>query len=93
MQPPIQLSPGWLSPQENIMSLRSLGNIAVGYSKAMDTLAVQGTQDKNLVKDAGKLAQFQIQMFYAQSGFQLTSRSIQDIHREDQILSEMLRDA
>ena len=75
------------------MSLRALGNIAVGYSKAMDTLATRGTQDQQLLKDPGKLAQFQVQMFYAQSGFQLTSRTIQDIHREDQLLSEMLRDA
>jgi len=75
------------------MSLRALGNIAVGYSKAMDTLAAHGTQDAEMLKDPGKLAQFQVQMFYAQSGYQLTSRTIQDMQKEDQILSEMLRDA
>lgn len=75
------------------MNIRSLGNYAAGYSKAMDNLAGRAAQDPTLVQDAGRLAQFQTEFFYAQSGFQLTSRTIQDLHREDQLLGEMLRDA
>lgn len=74
------------------MSLARLAGYAVGYSKAMDAISQQ-TQDPTLVQDPARLAQFQQQMYYAQTGYTMTARAIQDMHREDQILGEMLRDA
>jgi hypothetical protein len=74
------------------MSIRQLTNFAVGYSKAMDAISAQ-TQDPTLVQDPARLAIFQQQMYYAQTGYTMTARAIQDMHREDQVLSEMLRDA
>ena len=74
------------------MSIRQLTNYAVGYSKAMDAISSQ-TQDPTLVQDPARLAIFQQQMYYAQTGYTMTARAIQDMHREDQVLNEMLRDA
>ena len=74
------------------MSIKQLTGFAVGYSKAMDTISSQA-QDPTLVQDPARLAIFQQQMYYAQTGYTMTARAIQDMHREDQILSEMLRDA
>jgi hypothetical protein len=74
------------------MSIARLATYAVGYSKAMDAIASQ-TQDPTLVQDPARLAIFQQQMFYAQSGYTLTARAMQDMNNEDKILGEMLRDA
>ena len=74
------------------MSVKRLSNIAVGYSKAMDVISQQA-RDPTLVQDPARLAVFQQQMFYAQSGYSLTARAMQDMHREDNILNELLRDA
>jgi hypothetical protein len=74
------------------MSLQQLGNIAAGYSRSMTAIS-QKTADPTLVQSPERLAQFQIDLYYATTGYQLTSRVIQDLHREDQMLSEMLRDA
>jgi hypothetical protein len=75
------------------MSLQILANVALGYTQTMDNLAISATENPDIVKDPGKLAAFQTQMFYAESGYELTSKTIQDIHKEDQTLSDMLRDA
>jgi hypothetical protein len=74
------------------MSIRQLTNYAVGYSKAMDAISAQ-SKDPSLIQDPARLAVFQQQMYYAQTGYSMTARTIQDMHREDQILAEMLRDA
>lgn len=74
------------------MSIARLTMNAVGYSRAMDAISQQ-TEDPTLVQDPARLAIFQQQMFYAQTGYQMTARVIQDMHREDQTLAEMLRDA
>ncbi|MCW2923612.1 MAG: hypothetical protein JWM98_1016 [Thermoleophilia bacterium] len=74
------------------MSIARLTNVAVGYSKAMDAISAQA-QDPTLVEDPARLAIFQQQMFYAQSGYTMTARAMQDMNNEDKILSEMLRDA
>ncbi|MCB0878648.1 MAG: hypothetical protein KDC46_06665 [Thermoleophilia bacterium] len=74
------------------MSIAQLAGTAVGYSRAMDAIASQ-TQDPTLVQDPARLAIFQQQMYYAQTGYTLTARAMQDMHREDQVLGEMLRDA
>ena len=74
------------------MSIRQLTGVAVGYSKAMDAIAAQ-TKDPTLIQDPARLAIFQQQMFYAQSGYTLTARAMQDMNTEDKILGEMLRDA
>lgn len=74
------------------MSIKQLTGFAVGYSKAMDAISSQ-TQDPTLVQDPARLAIFQQQMYYAQTGYTMTARAIQDLHKEDQVLSDMLRDA
>ncbi|MCW2957005.1 MAG: hypothetical protein JWO69_1874 [Thermoleophilia bacterium] len=74
------------------MSISQLTGYAVGYSKAMDAISSQ-TQDTTLVQDPARLAVFQQQMYYAQTGYQLTARAIQDMHSADQILNELLRDS
>lgn len=74
------------------MSIRQLTNFAVGYSRSMDAISAQA-QDPTLVQDPARLAIFQQQMYYAQTGYTMTARAMQDMHREDQILSELLRDA
>lgn len=74
------------------MSIARLTQNAVGYSRAMDAIASQ-TQDPTLVQDPGRLAIFQQQMYYAQTGYTLTARAMQDMNQEDKILAEMLRDA
>lgn len=74
------------------MSIQSLTNSAVGYSRAMDAISAQ-TADKTLVQDPARLAIFQQQMYYAQTGYTLTARAIQDMHQQDQILNELLRDS
>ena len=74
------------------MSIARLAGYAVGYSRAMDAIASQA-QDPTLVEDPARLAIFQQQMYYAQTGYTLTARAMQDMHREDQVLGEMLRDA
>lgn len=76
-----------------VTNLTNLGQLASGYSRKMADLAYQASTDPTIVQDAAKASAFQIAMFNAQSGFQLASRSIQDLHKEDQILNEMLRDA
>lgn len=76
-----------------IMNLSTLGQLTSNYSRKMDDLAGIAATDPTLVQDPGRVANFQIEMMYAQSGFQLASRAIQDIHKEDQILNELLRDA
>mgnify|MGYP003346508290 CR=1 FL=1 len=76
-----------------ITNLTNLGQLASGYSRKMADLAYQAATDPTIVEDPNQVAQFQIAMYNAQSGFQLASRSIQDLHKEDQILNEMLRDA
>lgn len=74
------------------MSIAQLSTYAVNYSRAMDAISSQA-KDPTLIQDPARLAMFQQQMYYAQSAYQLTSRAMQDMHREDQILGEMLRDA
>jgi len=74
------------------MSLARLAGYAVGYSKAMDAISQQ-VQDPTLVQDPARMAQFQQQMYYAQTGYALSARAIQDMHKEDQVLQELLRDA
>lgn len=74
------------------MSIQALGSIAAGYSQAMDRVSTQ-LKDPELVQNPARLAQFQISLYFATTGYQLASRTIQDLHREDQLLSEMLRDA
>lgn len=74
------------------MSIHRLGSIAAGYSNSMDKIATQ-LRDPELVQNPARVAQFQISLYFATTGFQLASRTIQDLHREDQLLSEMLRDA
>lgn len=74
------------------MSIQQIGNIAIGYSRSMDTVAAR-LQDPEVLKDPGKIAQLNIDMFFAQQGYAMSSKAIQDIHREDQVLTELLRDA
>lgn len=74
------------------MSIARLSQYAVGYSKAMDTISAQA-KDPTLVQDPARLAIFQQQMFYAQTGYTMTARAMQDMNNEDKILAEMLRDA
>lgn len=74
------------------MSIARLSQIGVGYSRKMDGISSQAANPK-LIEDPAALIVFQQQLYYAQSGYQLTSRVMQDMHREDQLLSEMLRDA
>lgn len=74
------------------MSIAKLTQYAVGYSRAMDAISAQ-TQDPTLVQDPARLAVFQQQMFYAQTGYSNTARVIQNMNNEDKILGEMLRDA
>lgn len=74
------------------MSIARLAGYAVGYSRAMDAISAQA-QDPTLVQDPARLAVFQQQMYYAQTGYTLTARAMQDMHREDQVLNELLRDA
>lgn len=74
------------------MSLVSLTKVAVGYSRAMDTIAQQ-TSDPEVIKDPAKLAAFQQQLFVAQSGYELAARTMQNINQSDKMLSELLRDA
>jgi hypothetical protein len=73
------------------MSISQLTQFAVGYSRAMDATAAQ-TRDPTLVQDPARLAIFQQQMYYAQTGYQFTARAIQDMQQADQILNELLRD-
>ena len=75
------------------MSLDSLGNVAVGFSRSMDATAMKLQAHPEIVQDPAALARFNIELFNAQSGYQLASRTIQTIHKEDDMLSEMLRDA
>ena len=74
------------------MSIASLTQNAVGYSRAMDAISQQ-TEDPTLIQDPARLAVFQQQLYYAQSGYQMTARAIQDMNQEDKTLAEMLRDA
>ena len=74
------------------MSISQLTNYAIGYSRAMDAVSAQ-TQDTSLIQDPARLAIFQQQMYYAQTGYQLTARAIQDMHQADQVLNELLRDS
>lgn len=74
------------------MSIQKLGEIATGYSQSMDNISTR-LADPTLIQDPARLAQFQIEMYFATTGYQLTSRTIQDIHREDNLLTELLRDA
>lgn len=74
------------------MSIRQLTNNAVGYSRAMDAISAQ-TEDPTLIQDPTRMAIFQQQLHYATTGYTMTARVIQDMHREDQVLNEMLRDA
>ncbi|MBC7666335.1 MAG: hypothetical protein H7276_21520 [Caulobacter sp.] len=74
------------------MSIARLTQYAVGYSKAMDAISAQA-QDPTLVQDPARLAIFQQQMYYAQTGYTMTARAMQDMNNEDKILAEMLRDA
>ena len=69
-----------------------LTNYAVGYSKAMDAISAQA-QDPTLVQDPARLAIFQQQMYYAQTGYTMTARAIQDMHARTRSSREMLRDA
>lgn len=74
------------------MSIVDQANAAARWSQLMTDTARRAA-DPSTVRDPAKLAEFQIEMFNASSGYQLTARTIQDLHREDQILGEMLRDA
>lgn len=74
------------------MSISRLTQNAVGYSRAMDAISSQ-TEDPTLIQDPARLAIFQQQMYYAQTGYTMTARAMQDMHQEDKILAEMLRDA
>lgn len=73
------------------MSIDKLANVAAGYSRAMDSVAIQMTAP-GVANDPALLAQFQVQLMEATNGFQLASRTIQTLHREDQTLADMLRD-
>lgn len=77
---------------QSSVGIRHLGEIAAGYSDSMDAVSSR-LSDPTLVTNTTRLAQFQIDLYNATTGYQLTARTIQDLHREDQLLSEMLRDA
>ncbi len=74
------------------MSIVRLGGIAVGYSKAMDSITAQ-LRDPDLVNDPARLAIFNMQLDLAKNGYTFTARAIQDLTNEDKILAEMLREA
>jgi len=74
------------------MGIEGLRSVAVGYSNTMDAVSQQ-LADPTLVQNPGRLAKFQVDLQFATTGYQLTARTIQDLHRENQLLSEMLRDA
>lgn len=74
------------------MSIRQLGSVAAGYSQAMDNIGMR-LQDPDIVKDPARLAMFNVEMFQATSAYEMTARTIQNLHREDQMLAELLRDA
>mgnify|MGYP006281272553 CR=1 FL=1 len=76
-----------------ISNMASVAQMASRYSQRMDNLKMLAATDPTIVEDPGKVADFQIEMMNAQQAFQLASRAIQDVHKEDQILSELLRDA
>ncbi len=74
------------------MSISSVGAIARGYSASMDQTAVK-LGDKSIMEDPVRLAKFQQDMFYAQAGYNLSARVMQDLHNEHRVLGELLRDA
>ncbi len=74
------------------MSIARLAGYAVGYSKAMDAIASQA-QDPTLVQDPARLAVFPAADVLRADRYTLTARAMQDMHREDQVLNELLRDA
>jgi hypothetical protein len=75
------------------MNLAQMGQHAAQFSNRMSQLAAQAATDPTIVQDPQKVAQFSIDLFNAQSGFQLATRAIQTLNKEDQILNELLRDA
>ena len=73
-------------------SINVIGQVAAGYADAMNTHAAK-LQDTTIAEDPSKLAIFQIELNKLSQAYQLTARTIQNLHREDQLLSELLRDA
>jgi hypothetical protein len=74
------------------MSLTSVGNIAIGYSKAVDAAAAQLAKPE-VTQDAALMAKFYTDFQNAVSGYQIASQTAKDIHREDQTINDLLRDA
>ncbi len=73
------------------MSIRQLTNSAVGYSRAMDVISRQA-QDPTLIQDPARLAVFQQQMYYAQSGYTLTVNTIKEEKRMNDQVAELMRE-
>jgi hypothetical protein len=74
------------------MTLVNLAGVASGWAGKMDQLGQQ-LSDPTIIQDPAKLAHFQMEMYNFSTAYQLTARTMQDIHREDQILGELLRDS
>ena len=74
------------------MSVQKLTNIAVNYSRTMDTTAAMAA-DPSIASDPGKMAIFQMNLENAKTGYTMSVRAIQDIHQQDQLLNELLRDS
>ena len=74
------------------MSLIQQARIAAQWSDAMTNVAKRAANPET-VENPALLAQFNVEMYNASTAYQLTVRTIQDLHREDQLLSELLRDA
>lgn len=71
------------------MSLSSVAGAAAGWSRAMNATAAK-LSDPEVVKDPGKLAIVNMEMFQNTTGYELSARAMQTLNREDQLLSELL---
>ncbi len=73
-------------------SVNHLAQIAAGWADAAHIHATR-MADPELIENPAKLALFQIEMNKLSNAYQLTARTVQNLHREDQLLQELLRDA
>ena len=72
--------------------MQGLTNIAIGYSKSMDSIAAE-TANPNIAKSPALVAQFNTDLFYATQGYEMASRAIQTLHSEDKTLSDLLQNS
>jgi hypothetical protein len=73
-------------------SIDHIGQIAAGWADAANIHAAR-MADPELADSPAHLALFQLEMNKISNAYQLAARTVQNLHREDQLLQELLRDA